>query len=68
MNLEQRVEALELAVKALMGGEFSITGGQLFINDALTHDSSIKAASVKAAGCNNYDASIHLAITRYAGA
>lgn len=38
MNLEQRVEALERAVKAFVGGGFSITGGQIFINEALIYE------------------------------
>lgn len=38
MNLEQRVEALEQAVKSFVGGGFSVVGGQFFINEALIHE------------------------------
>ncbi|WBV20229.1 hypothetical protein [Pantoea piersonii] len=46
INLEQRVEVLEKAVKAFVGDGFSVVGGQLFINEALIQGPLTK--SVKA--------------------
>ncbi|WP_158086848.1 phage tail tip fiber protein [Pantoea septica] len=49
MNLEQRVEALEIAVKALVRGDFTVENGQVFINEALIRGDAIKAAAIHAA-------------------
>lgn len=49
MTLEQRIEVLERAVKALAGGDFVIQEGQVFIQKAFIQDGAIKAADVKAA-------------------
>jgi hypothetical protein len=50
MTLEQRIKALEQAVKVLVGGEFTVANGQLFIQKAFIQDGAIKAADVETAG------------------
>ena len=64
MTLEQRIEALEQAVKLLVGGSFAVDNGQVFISEALIGNGVIKAAGIKAAEVANYDASIKLSIIR----
>lgn len=64
MNSEQRVEALEQVVKALAGGNLTVENGQIYINDAVMNDDSIKAANIKAAGFKSHDVSMQLPITR----
>lgn len=48
MNLEQRIEVLEQAVKALAGNNLTVENGQIYINDAFLKKGSIKEAIVKA--------------------
>lgn len=43
MNLEQRVEALEQAVRVLVGGELAIDNGQVFIKKAFIQGAEVKA-------------------------
>lgn len=50
MNLEQRVEALEQAVKGLTGGESTIENGQAAIQQSFMQGAEITAANIKAAG------------------
>lgn len=50
MTLEQRIEALEQAVKVLVGGEFTVENGQVFIQKAFIEGGKITAANLNAAG------------------
>lgn len=49
MTLEQRIEALEQTVKALVGGELAVENGRVFINGAMIQRAHIKAARIEAA-------------------
>ncbi len=49
MTLEQRIEVLERAVKALIGGDFTVVDGQVFIQKAFIQEGTVTAASISAA-------------------
>lgn len=49
MTLEQRIEALEQAVKVLVCGEFTVENGQVFIQKTFNQDGLVTAANTNAA-------------------